>query len=85
MTLLPPTPAQQKRIDKEVPSDPEMRKQDVRALREWLLKQPHLPNHIGSFANCSNHIEDNNMRLHCFKNISLNNNNNMQDIEKYLN
>jgi len=50
MTLLPPTPTQQKRIDKEVSSDPEMRKQDVKALREWLSKQPHLPNHIGLFA-----------------------------------
>jgi len=50
MTLLPPTPTQQKRIDKEVSSDPEMRKQDVKALREWLSKQPHLPNHIGLFT-----------------------------------
>ncbi|XP_012534312.1 alpha-tocopherol transfer protein-like [Monomorium pharaonis] len=63
MTLLPPTPAQQKRIDKELSSDPEMRKQDIRALREWLSKQPHLPNHIdddklGKFLfNCKNSIE----------------------------
>lgn len=51
MTLLPPTPAQQKRIDKQLPPDPEMRKQDVRAIREWLAKQPHLPNHMGLFVN----------------------------------
>ncbi|KYM82716.1 Alpha-tocopherol transfer protein-like protein [Atta colombica] len=63
MTLLPPTPAQQKRIDKELPSDPEMRKQDIRALREWLSKQPHLPNHIDDnklerfLFNCKNSIE----------------------------
>ncbi|KYQ46219.1 Alpha-tocopherol transfer protein-like protein [Trachymyrmex zeteki] len=63
MTLLPPTPAQQKRIDKELPSDPKMRKQDIRALREWLSKQPHLPNHIDDnklerfLFNCKNSIE----------------------------
>jgi dienelactone hydrolase len=50
MTLLPPTAAQQKRIDKELPPDPEMRKQDIRALREWLSKQPHLPDRMGSFG-----------------------------------
>ncbi|XP_029164450.1 alpha-tocopherol transfer protein-like [Nylanderia fulva] len=63
MTLLPPTPAQQKQMDKELPPDPEMRKQDIRALREWLFKQPHLPNHIddgklGRFLyNCKNSVE----------------------------
>ncbi|XP_071570703.1 alpha-tocopherol transfer protein-like [Temnothorax nylanderi] len=63
MTLLPPTPAQQKRIDKELPPDPEMRKQDIKTLREWLSKQPHLPNHIDDaklerfLFNCKNSIE----------------------------
>ncbi|KAL6262827.1 hypothetical protein P5V15_005617 [Pogonomyrmex californicus] len=63
MTLLPPTPAQQKRIDKELPSDPEMRKQDIKMLREWLSKQSHLPNHIDDgklerfLYNCKNSIE----------------------------
>ncbi|XP_072760133.1 alpha-tocopherol transfer protein-like [Anoplolepis gracilipes] len=63
MTLLPPTPAQQKRMDKELPPDPEMREQDIKALREWLSKQPHLPNHIddvklGRFLyNCKNSVE----------------------------
>lgn len=63
MTLLPPTPAQQKYIDKQLPPDPEMRKQDIRALREWLSKQPHLPNHIDDdklerfLFNCKNSIE----------------------------
>jgi len=61
MTLLPPTPTQQKRIDKEVSSDPEMRKQDVKALREWLSKQPHLPNHIGLFS-----IENNTLYILIF-------------------
>ncbi|XP_024869429.1 uncharacterized protein LOC112453102 isoform X2 [Temnothorax curvispinosus] len=63
MTLLPPTPAQQKRIDKELAPDPEVRKQDIRTLREWLSKQPHLPNHIDDaklerfLFNCKNSIE----------------------------
>ncbi|XP_012222947.2 alpha-tocopherol transfer protein-like isoform X2 [Linepithema humile] len=63
MTLLPPTPAQQKRIDKELPPDPEMRKQDIRTLREWLSKQPHLPKHIDNdklekfLYNCKNSVE----------------------------
>ncbi|XP_070154942.1 alpha-tocopherol transfer protein-like isoform X2 [Polyergus mexicanus] len=63
MTLLPPTPAQRKRMDKELPPDPDMRERDIRALREWLSKQSHLPNHIddgklGRFLyNCKNSIE----------------------------
>ncbi|XP_076241573.1 alpha-tocopherol transfer protein-like [Calliopsis andreniformis] len=46
MTLLPPTVEQQRCIEEEVPSDPEMRKRDIAAIREWLRKQPHLPNHM---------------------------------------
>ncbi|CAD6237715.1 GSCOCG00008316001-RA-CDS [Cotesia congregata] len=46
MTLLPPTPEQQKIINQEIPPDPEIRRKDVQALREWLMKQPHLPKHM---------------------------------------
>lgn len=47
MTLLPPTVEQQKRIDEELPPDPEMRKRDIIAIKEWLAKQPHLPKNMG--------------------------------------
>ncbi|KAG7190770.1 hypothetical protein KM043_006841 [Ampulex compressa] len=63
MTLLPPTVEQQKRIDDEVPTDPEMRKRDIIAIREWLSKQPHLPNHMDDarlerfLFGCKNSIE----------------------------
>jgi hypothetical protein len=49
MSLLPPTLEQQRRIDDELPPDPEMRKRDIFAIKEWLSKQPHLPKHIGKF------------------------------------
>ncbi|XP_076295104.1 alpha-tocopherol transfer protein-like [Lasioglossum baleicum] len=63
MTLLPPTVAQQKRIDEEVQMDPEMIKKDITALREWLSKQPHLPAHMDDarlerfLFGCKNSIE----------------------------
>ena len=50
MTLLPPTVEQQRRIDEELPPDPEMRKRDIQMIRDWLAKQPHLPKHMGKFA-----------------------------------
>lgn len=48
MTLLPPTVEQQRRIDAELPPDPDMRKRDIQAIRDWLAKQPHLPKHMGT-------------------------------------
>ncbi|XP_051158081.1 clavesin-2-like isoform X3 [Leptopilina boulardi] len=63
MTLLPPTLEQQKRIDEELPPDPEMRKRDLIAIKEWLRKQPHLPKNmddkrLGNFLfGCKNSIE----------------------------
>ncbi|XP_015520341.1 alpha-tocopherol transfer protein-like [Neodiprion virginianus] len=46
MTLLPPTVKQQERIDQEMKWDPEQTRKDVANLREWLVKQRHLPQHI---------------------------------------
>lgn len=63
MTLLPPTAEQLKRMNEAVPTDPVVRKRDVLAIREWLSKQPHLPNHIDDtrierfLFGCKNSIE----------------------------
>ncbi|KAK3921354.1 Alpha-tocopherol transfer protein-like [Frankliniella fusca] len=46
MTLEPPTPEQLKRMKQELDQDPEITKDDVKRLREWLRKQPHLPSHM---------------------------------------
>ncbi|KAE8736654.1 hypothetical protein FOCC_FOCC017891 [Frankliniella occidentalis] len=46
MTLEPPTPEQLKRMKQELDQDPEITKDDVKRLREWLKKQPHLPSHM---------------------------------------
>ena len=47
MTLEEPTAEQLKRMREEIQEDPEMIKQDLEHLRDWLNKQPHLPHHIG--------------------------------------
>ncbi|XP_058802501.1 alpha-tocopherol transfer protein-like isoform X2 [Phymastichus coffea] len=63
MTLLPPTVEQQRRIDEELPPNPEMRKLDLIAIRDWLAKQPHLPKHMDDkrlehfLFGCKNSIE----------------------------
>ncbi|XP_066581713.1 alpha-tocopherol transfer protein-like [Prorops nasuta] len=63
MTLLPPTVEQQKFIDAELPPEPEMRRRDIQAIREWLSKQPHLPDHMDDarllkfLFGCKNSVE----------------------------
>ncbi|CAB0036247.1 unnamed protein product [Trichogramma brassicae] len=63
MSLLPPTVEQQRRIDEELPPDPEMRSRDIAAIREWLAKQPHLPDHMDDkrlehfLFGCKNSVE----------------------------
>lgn len=46
MTLIPPSVEQLKRMRSELDQDPEITKEDLVRLREWLSKQPHLPQHI---------------------------------------
>ncbi|KAJ1525291.1 hypothetical protein ONE63_010114 [Megalurothrips usitatus] len=46
MTLEAPTAEQAKRMRQELDQDPEVTKEDVKRLREWLKKQPHLPSHM---------------------------------------
>lgn len=63
MTLLPPTVKQQERINRELRPDPESTRRDVLHLREWLKKQPHLPQHIDDvkierfLLGCKNSLE----------------------------
>ncbi|XP_015585582.1 alpha-tocopherol transfer protein-like [Cephus cinctus] len=63
MTLLPPTVEQQRLIDEELHSDPEVTKRDIASLREWLSKQPHLPQHMDDdrlekfLFGCKNSVE----------------------------
>ncbi|XP_014219813.1 alpha-tocopherol transfer protein-like [Copidosoma floridanum] len=72
MTLLPPTVELQRRIDEEMAPDPEARKRDVAALREWLSKQPHLPKHMDDkrlehfLFSCKNSLERCKMRLEIY-------------------
>lgn len=57
MTLVLPTPEQRVFIWKELNDDVKTRDQDVEHIKEWLLKQPHLPDTWGmytSFLNLKN-------------------------------
>lgn len=47
MTLLPPTAQQQRFMDEELHQDAESTKRDIKAIKDWLDKQPHLPKHMG--------------------------------------
>lgn len=46
MSLEPPTPEQLKLMRQELDQDPQVTREDVQRLREWLQKQPHLPSHM---------------------------------------
>jgi hypothetical protein len=50
MTLEKPTEAQLKRMREELQEDPEAIKEDLIRFREWLSKQPHLPQHMGELV-----------------------------------
>jgi hypothetical protein len=47
MTLEGPTEAQLERMREEVQEDAEAIKEDMIRFREWLCRQPHLPQHMG--------------------------------------
>lgn len=47
MTLVQPTPELQINIRKELNEDVSTRESDLQHIKEWLLKQPHLPNSWG--------------------------------------
>lgn len=47
MALDGPTAEQLKRMREELQEDPEVFKEDLARLRDWLSKQPHLPHHMG--------------------------------------
>lgn len=50
MTLEGPTEAQLKRMREELQEDPKAVKEDLIRFREWLSKQPHLPQHMGELV-----------------------------------
>jgi hypothetical protein len=47
MTLEGPTEKQLKRMREELQEDPKAIKEDLTRFREWLHRQPHLPQHMG--------------------------------------
>jgi len=48
MVIFKPATAEVQRvIDKELYQDEKQTQEDLRALRQWLDQQPHLPKHIG--------------------------------------
>lgn len=47
MTLVQPTPEQQLRIRSELNEDVSTRDNDLMHIKEWLMRQPHLPNWEG--------------------------------------
>jgi len=65
MTLEGPTAEQLKRMREEIQEDPEMIKQDLVHLRDWLNKQPHLPHHIGELL--YRHGSVPNSSTHCYR------------------
>lgn len=48
MTLVQPSPEQQLRIRSELNEDVNTRDSDLAHIKEWLMRQPHLPNWEGN-------------------------------------
>lgn len=51
MTLIQPGPEMQIQIRKELNEDVNTRDADLQHIKEWLLKQPHLPDTWGKYQN----------------------------------
>lgn len=53
MTLVQPTPEQQLRIRSELNENVSTRDQDLEHIKDWLKRQPHLPQFDGMLSNYS--------------------------------
>lgn len=56
MTLIHPDEAMQEKIRQELNENVETRNKDLETIKEWLKKQPHLPDEWGNKKNQTNPI-----------------------------